>query len=193
MKIKGLISLFLIIVISASLLCSCAKDKENENDTTVPETKAETETEAETEDIYTLAPDAAFYDLDGNKVQLSDFYGKKPIIMNFWASWCAPCRSEMPTFEEAFKEYGDEVQFLMINLTDGETETVDIANNYVKSQNFTFPVYFDSDIDCVKTYEITSIPVTYFIDETGHLLAYAKGSLSAETLTQGIDLAINGK
>ena len=72
--------------------------------------------ESETEKI--LAPDITVYDINGNEVRLSDFAGK-PVIMNFWASWCGPCQMEMPDFNEKYQELGEEVQFLMINMTDG--------------------------------------------------------------------------
>ena len=71
-------------------------------------------------------PDFTVVDEEGNPVSLSDFFGK-PIILNFWASWCGPCKSEMPDFEEAYLEYGDVIQFLMVNCTDGSRETVEGA------------------------------------------------------------------
>ena len=76
------------------------------------------------------APDFVVYDKDGNKVGLSDYLGK-PVVLNFWASWCGPCASEMPDFEEAYKERGDKIQFLMINLTDGYQETMESATEYI--------------------------------------------------------------
>ena len=187
-NILKLSALILALLSLSSFLFSC-KSNENENDeTTVTETKAEeSTTEAETDDPDTLAPDAVFYDIDGNKLKISDFIGK-PVILNFWASWCPPCKGEMPDFNEAYKEYGDSVHFIMVNLTDGETETVDIASKFIADQGYSFPIYFDSDIDCVKTYGITSIPVTYFIDAKGYLVAYAKGAINADTLKQGIDM-----
>lgn len=187
-NILKLSALILALLSLSSFLFSC-KSNENENDeTTVTETKAEeSTTDAETDDPDTLAPDAVFYDIDGNKLKISDFIGK-PVILNFWASWCPPCKGEMPDFNEAYKEYGDSVHFIMVNLTDGETETVDIASKFIADQGYSFPIYFDSDIDCVKTYGITSIPVTYFIDAKGYLVAYAKGAINADTLKQGIDM-----
>jgi thiol-disulfide isomerase/thioredoxin len=66
-------------------------------------------------------------DFEGNKIQLTDFIGK-PIVLNFWASWCGPCRLEMPEFQAAFEDLGDEVTFMMVNLTDGDRETPDTCS-----------------------------------------------------------------
>ena len=136
-----------------------------------------------------LAPDFTVYDLEGNAHKLSDFRGK-PVIVNFWASWCGPCKSEMPDFEEKYQEYGDEVHFLMVNLTDGSQETVETASAFVEGQGYTFPVYFDTDYSGAIAYGVSAVPATYFIDENGSLIAYGKGSLSQEQLQRGIDMLI---
>lgn len=75
-------------------------------------TEASTPTTQENESEKILAPDFTVYDLDGNEVHLSDFIGKS-VVLNFWASWCSPCKMEMPDFNEKYLEIGEEVQFLM--------------------------------------------------------------------------------
>ena len=144
-------------------------------------------TEAAADD--NLAPDFTVYDLEGNAHSLSDFRGQ-PVIVNFWASWCGPCKNEMPDFEEKYKEYGDTIQFLMVNLTDGSQETVETAQGYIDGQGYTFPVYFDTDYSGAIAYAVSAVPATYFIDENGSLIAYGKGSLSQEQLQRGIDMLI---
>lgn len=136
-----------------------------------------------------LAPDFTVYDREGNAHSLSDFRGQ-PVIVNFWASWCGPCKSEMPDFEEKFREYGEEIQFLMVNLTDGHQETVESASSFVDGQGYTFPVYFDSDYSGAAAYAVNAVPATYFIDAEGVLVAYGKGAMSAEVLQKGIDMLI---
>ena len=74
---------------------------------------------AVTEEVET-APDFTMTDADGSEVSLSDFLGK-PIVINFWATWCSPCKSELPTFDAAYATYGEDVQFIMLNLTDAFT------------------------------------------------------------------------
>lgn len=133
------------------------------------------------------APDFTVYDADGNAAQLSDYIGK-PIVLNFWASWCGPCKNEMPEFNEKSIELEGKVQFLMVNMTDGSRETLDTAKAYVESEGFTFPVLYDTDIDAANTYRVYSLPTTYFIDENGGLTARASGTIDAATLQKGIDM-----
>jgi len=135
----------------------------------------------------TLAPDFTVYDINGNAVNLSDFRGK-PTIVNFWASWCGPCKSEMPSFEKVYKEYGSDINFLMINLTDNSRETVKTASAYINNNGFSFPVFYDTDLDGAYTYGIYSVPTTFFIDKDGYVIAYASGSIDEASLKNGITL-----
>ena len=136
-----------------------------------------------------MAPDFTVYDRDGNTVRLSDFSGK-PVVLNFWASWCGPCKSEMPDFEEIYKEYGEDIHFVMVNLTDGDRETMDTATTFLDSSGYTFPVYYDKDTDAALTYQVYGIPVTYFINAEGHLIAQGSSALDAETIKRGIDMIL---
>ena len=171
-------------------------DKADEDDSTeasVSEEKDEGSSEdgsEESDNEGVKAPDFTVYDVDGNAVKLSDFAGK-PIVVNFWASWCDPCKGEMPDFNKKYLELGDEIQFLMINLTDGSRETVDTASEFVEEQGYEFPVLYDTDIDAATKYGVYSIPTTYFIDADGNAVGMASGMISAETLQKGIDLITN--
>jgi thiol-disulfide isomerase/thioredoxin len=151
------------------------------------ETSAPSDT-AETEDPSANAvPDFTILDMDGNEVKLSDFFGK-PIVLNFWASWCPPCKAELPDFEAACKKYEGKVTFLMVNLTDGQRETVEVAKDFVASQGYTFPVYFDTKYEAAYAYGVSSIPQTYFINADGSPEARATGMISAAQLEQGIGM-----
>lgn len=134
------------------------------------------------------APDFIVKDMDGNEVSLSDMAGK-PVVVNFWASWCGPCKSEMPDFEEKFGEYGDEIVFMMVNMTDGQ-ETVKTAKRFVEEMGYTFPVYFDTHQSAAIAYAVNSIPATYFINEKGEAVAYGLGALNEEIIQRGIDMLL---
>ena len=138
------------------------------------------------EDSKTAAPDFTAYDAAGNPVKLSDFRGK-PVVLNFWASWCSPCKAEMPDFQKEYEAQGEAVQFLIINLTDGKQETVATASAYVAQQGYTFPVFFDTTSEAARLYGIYSIPTTYFIDATGQAIGRAQGAINVFTLQRGID------
>ena len=131
------------------------------------------------------APDFTAYDADGNAVQLSDYFGK-PLVLNFWASWCGPCKSEMPAFQQAY-EQEDGVQFLLVNMTGGRETQAD-AEALLEEEGYTFPVLFDLDLDAAMTYGVTALPTTYFLDAEGNLVAWAQGAIDAETLQKGLSM-----
>lgn len=132
------------------------------------------------------APDFTVLNSEGKEVKLSDYFGK-PIVLNFWASWCYYCKVEMPDFEKAHQKYSD-VQFLMINVTDGHQETMSGASQFIKDEGYSFPVFYDTKLEAATAYGAGSLPMTFFIDENGDLITYASGMLNAENLEKGIML-----
>ena len=142
-----------------------------------------------TEEKGSEAPDFTVYDLEGNAHKLSDFRGK-PVLLNFWASWCGPCQMEMPDFQKYYESHGDKVNFVIVNLTDGQQETVESASAFIAEKGYTFPVYYDTDIDAAVKYGVSAVPVSYFIDAEGYFVAWAQGALSADMLQQGMDLLL---
>ena len=135
------------------------------------------------------APDFGMVDRNGNNVTLSGIIaGGKPVIVNFWASWCPPCKVEMPDFNKVYLEIGDEINFVMVDLTDGRQETVQLGMKYVDDNNFSFPVYFDTRQEGAYAYGIRAIPTTLFIDREGYVAAGIQGAIDEETLRKGIEL-----
>ncbi len=139
------------------------------------------------EPTKTKAPDFTVQDMQGNDIKLSDYLGR-PVVINFWASWCPPCKVEMPHFEQVYQQMGDDVVFMMIDLVDGVRETKERATEYVQGEGFTFPVYFDADGGASVPYGVMSIPTTYFIDAEGYLVAGARSAISADDLRRGIGM-----
>ena len=150
---------------------------DNQNDT------GDSEDEAQN----ALAPDFTVYDRDGNPVKLSDYRGK-PVVLNFWSSRCGPCQMEMPDFQKAYEDLGEEIHFIMVNVTDGSWDTVDSASAFIAENNYTFPVFYDTDISAASAYGVSSLPTTYFIDAEGNGVAYGMGAMDLETLMSGIDM-----
>ncbi|MCA0969032.1 redoxin domain-containing protein [Halobacillus litoralis] len=118
------------------------------------------------------APDFELETLDGKTVTLSELKGQK-VFLNFWATWCPPCREEMPEMEKFHQEFGDEVKILAINGTGGEqaigrSEKKKKVSDYVENGNYTFPVLLDMELNVTsEKYQVISIPTTYFIGTDG--------------------------
>jgi thiol-disulfide isomerase/thioredoxin len=190
--------LFAVLIVGASILYNAMKDKVEDNSFQIAGDKADENSTSNTNDIDTngtetntdndkvVAPDFTMTDKDGNEVKLSNFSGK-PIVLNFWASWCGPCQMEMPDFEEMYKTYGEDIQFLMVNMTDGSQETVGSATQFIMEKGYTFPVYYDTKMEGAYYYSVYSLPTTYFIDAEGYVTASNKGMISGENLQKGIE------
>lgn len=131
------------------------------------------------------ADDFIVYDQNKNKVRLLNYIGK-PLIVNFWASWCPPCKREMPAFQNAIDLYGEDINFLMINETDGERETMDTAQTFLNDNGYNMNVLFDMDGDAGNTYNVLFLPRTLFIDEDGTIVEDHVGELSETELTDTI-------
>lgn len=135
----------------------------------------------------TKAPDFTVLDMDGNAVKLSSFIGK-PVVLNFWASWCPPCKTEMPEFNKVYQDVGQDIVFMMVDLVDGQRETKEKGAQYVQDQGYSFPVYFDINQEAAGKYGIMSIPTTMLIDKDGYIVTGAQGAIDEETLRRGISM-----
>ena len=134
------------------------------------------------------AADFTMTDREGNTLTLHGFIENgKPIVLNFWASWCPPCRIEMPDFEKVYAELGNEVQFIMLNLVDGTRETKESGVKFIDEQGYTFPIFFDYNRSGASAYAVRSIPTTIFIDKDGYITNTMIGAIDEETLRNGVN------
>lgn len=210
-KFFGIIAALVLLIAAATFTYGKMKDQvkapslvegkrvDDEKEPSDSKTGQETTGEASTEpgqepsgnegDQRQEAIDVTFYDREGNAVKLSDFYGK-PIVMNFWTTWCVYCKKEMPDFQEVCEEYADQVVFLFINATDGQRETKEKAEAYLKEQGYTIPVYYDLDTEASYVYSVNSLPTTILLDKEGRVAAYVPGLLEKERLTAALDVLV---
>lgn len=190
MKNKTLvITIILIGVIGiATVLYNNLKDNIQLADVVPIETnKQEKSDEVSKEKQYIKAPDFTIKDKDDNEFKLSDFFGK-PIVLNFWASWCSPCKSEMPEFEKVYNELGDNINFIMIDAVDGFKETRKKGMEYIEKEEFSFPVYFDMYQEAVIGYGVRAYPTSIFIDKDGYIVTGVEGAIDERVLRKGIEL-----
>jgi peroxiredoxin len=132
-----------------------------------------------------LAPDFQLTTLDGTIVKLSDQKGKK-IFLNFWASWCPPCKAEMPNMEKFYQGLNnDSVEILAVNLTTEEKNRDDVSK-FVNDHGITFPILLDDKGKVGDTYQAITIPTTYVIDTNGIIRKKVIGPLSEEMMEKFI-------
>lgn len=127
------------------------------------------------------APDFELTDLDGNSVRLSDFKGKY-VFLNFFATWCGPCKEEMPDMELIHEKYKDDVVILAVNLGDSPGTVADFVDEY----GLTFKILLDEEQQVGSQYQVSGIPTSYFIDTEGNFIAGHMGTLTYEAMEETI-------
>jgi len=121
------------------------------------------------------APSFSLTGLDGKRYELRAYRGK-PVVLNFWASWCGPCRDEAPSFVKLDKLYGDRLQIIAVNLT--ASDSAESAREFALEYGFTFPVVLDPEGKTGESYKIRPIPTTLFIDSRGVIADGMLGALA---------------
>lgn len=129
------------------------------------------------------APNIELKGLDGQSHSLTQLKGK-PLLINFWASWCGPCREETPDLIRLYGKYKDQIEFIGINAT--FDDTLEGAISFVNEFQLPYPVWLDEQGAVMKTYKVQSYPTTYFVDRNGTILKINLGIVSADALEQTI-------
>ena len=129
-----------------------------------------------------IAPDFLITAFDGKTYRLSE-HREKGVVLNFWASWCGPCRWEMPYFEENWKEYQDNILFVGVAVRDFEEQ----ARLFSELTGVTYPNGLDNNGEIAAIYNVTSMPTTYFIDKDGLIVRGLIGATNEGTLKWFID------
>ncbi len=126
------------------------------------------------------APDFELQLLSGETASLSDFRGEK-VMINFWASWCGPCRAEMPDMQKVFTNH--DVQILAVNLTKTEPSQ-QAVEDFVDDFSLTFPILLDENIVVADLYQIQPIPTSFFVDTGGIIQSISYGPLNQDMILQ---------
>lgn len=170
---------------------NAAENNTSENDTSAANTSTET-SDTSSDDEATannIAPDLSFTDMNGNLVNLSDYFDK-PVVLNFWATTCPYCLREIPEFDSVYADYKDNVHFIMLNVAGFNGETAQMGMDYVAENNYSLPFYFDTEESVMTTFGLSSLPMTLFLKEGGIMEAYAQGQCDAATLEKGISMIL---
>jgi len=188
----------LLAMVLLGLLASCTPAVvEEEEEDVMPSVKEEVKLEQEVEEaskleqepalgqeveeapkVGRLAPDFTLLDLDGNTVALSDFRGKA-VFINFWATWCPPCRAEMPDIEAIYKEYKNkDVMVIGVDILEAE----DVVRQYVQQGGFSWTFVIDTTGEVADNYGVTAIPTSFFLDKEGVIRAVDIGDITERAM-----------
>lgn len=130
-----------------------------------------------------IAPDFTLRLFDGEYFNLSEHKGR-PVVINFFASWCIPCKAEAPSFDKVYREYKTkDVAFLGIAIQDTETKAI----GFVNEVGITFPTGLDEDGKIKESFGVFGIPVTYFIDKNGKINYTHAGMMTEDLIRYELD------
>lgn len=139
------------------------------------------------------APNFKLPTLSGEELELYQNDGK-PTVVNFWATWCPPCKYEMPYFQKLYEQYDTKINVIMVNQTAMERKEEDIGS-YLKKNKFTFPVVLDrlqnGSVVGIDQYQLFSIPATFIVDENGKIVHQFMGAISEEQLLSAVKEVVN--
>ena len=171
----------IILIISGLIMIYNGLDKRN----TTIENEATNKVEQSQEDGKIKALDFILYDQYGNTHTLSEYEGKT-VFLNIWATWCPPCKQEMPYIEELYKEYNlNKEDVVILGLASpylGKEGSKEDIKEFLKSNKYTFPVVFDENADLIYSYGIQAFPTTFVIDKEGYIAQYVPGGMTKEIM-----------
>ncbi|MGG1675093.1 thiol-disulfide oxidoreductase ResA [Neobacillus sp. NRS-1170] len=126
------------------------------------------------------APDFVLTDMQGNKHRLSDYRGQG-VFLNFWGTWCPPCKKEMPYINNQYQQFKDKgVQVLSVDIQESELAVNQFAEHY----KLDFPIMIDTDKEVMTAYGIDPLPATFLIDKNGKVVKYNTGEMSENTVRE---------
>ena len=136
--------------------------------------------------------DATVYDDDNAPVTLTALAGDKPLVINFWATWCPYCLQEMGDFQAIYDDYNGKVNFAFIDATDGHRETVEMARAWMADNGYTLPVYYDADLEAVSAFGLQAYPTTVVVSAQGEVLTISSGVIDPDRMRAALDSLVAG-
>ena len=127
-----------------------------------------------------LAPDFTLETIEGESITLSDLRGQV-VLVNFWATWCPPCKAEMPTFERTYLDYADQ-GFMLLAVNAIQQDSVGAIETYRAANGLTFPILLDTDSDISRTWKVHSLPTSFFVGKDGIISEVVVGGPMSEAL-----------
>jgi len=186
---KKILLMFAVLIIVVAILFIENPFKKTEQATVKEESVSESVKSSLGTAIGNTAPNIILNDLESKPVLLSDYKGKKHVIVNFWATWCPPCKEEMPLFQKLYVDNKDELIILGVNLQEGEEP----IKKFLEEYKITFPILLDPDAEVKKLYNVITQPVSYFINKDGVIVDKKQGPLTPEEINEKVDKLLKSK
>lgn len=131
-------------------------------------------------DVYLEMLDSEVSTESGTRMWLSEIANGRPLVVNFWATWCPYCVQEMGDFQALFNTYGDRVAFAFVDVADGARETVEVASAWLHDNGYDLPAYYDTEFNAVDTFAVTGYPTTVVFDADGRVVYAASGPINPD-------------
>ena len=131
--------------------------------------------------------DATVYSDLGDATPLTKLCDNRPLVINFWATWCPYCIDEMGDFQAIYDDYSDRVAFAFVDATDGNRETVEDAKAWVDKHDYTLPFYYDIKREAVANFGISAFPTTIVVSPDGEILTISSGRINADKMRSALD------
>lgn len=131
--------------------------------------------------------DAMVQDADGARVALTGIADGRPLVINFWATWCPYCLQEFDDYQDIYHEYSSKVDFAFVDATDGQRETLEGARGWVAQSGYDFPVYYDVDLEAVNAFGVRSFPTTVVVSADGEILTISAGMIDPSRMRAALD------
>lgn len=190
LSIKRIGGMLLVLTGFIFLMNGLTGPKEVITKPTTEEAQEQSQLAEEPTEEAILAPDFILEDQYGNTHQLSDYQGKT-VFLNFWATWCPPCKKEMPDIQELYETYGlneEEVIVLGVAMPNvGKEGSKEDIIQFLETEGYSFPVVFDESAELMYNYQITAFPTTFIINPKGEVSLYVPGALELSTMIELVE------